>query len=157
MADIAGLIERVRAATAAGSGSWTRVSARPSATIGPLGEDQMWTRNWTGPIEARGSRVVLLGNDAQERAWTQAPALTASLDAAVTLVLERVRPGVRWGVDNVGMLDGRRVGACGAHLDINPTTAKLFDVSGFAATPALALIASPARNPQPNRDGGTRG
>jgi hypothetical protein len=65
--------------------------------IGPLGQEHMWTRQWAGPIEARGARVVLLGTDNAEKAWTQAPALTWSMDAALAFV-EAVLPGAMWQV-----------------------------------------------------------
>lgn len=130
--ELRALRERVRAAT----GPDRELDAAICAALRYVGareRDVLWVARWTGPIEGRGERVVLLGATG-ECAWAKAPLLTASIDAALALA-ERALPKAR--LDRLS--DRRRLTAAG-DWHCRFTGAITDDANGFGLTAALAIL-----------------
>lgn len=89
MSEIAELRERILAAT----GPDRELDAAVTAHLRVVPDkfaNETWAMHWTGPFVAKGERVHLAHSDGRLGVWFLATPITASIDAAVALVRQRL-------------------------------------------------------------------
>lgn len=170
MSDLRGLIERCEKAT----GPDRELDALIWVATGPATNASGWCgfaldEGWRYEYEASGrfpgEVMEFAVNSAGQRlpqALREAPVFTASVDAALALV-EKMRPGYRWGVSSVAIKigahpDGKTAYGEGfrAHVTKN-SPLRPMPSTADALTPALAIILALLRSLLNTTEGGEAG